>query len=69
MITEEGYEISTMSKEEAKASVKEMGNMMDYFEEICEHCNGKRMDCSQKCLDLTDNSKTEKEDENGYGIN
>jgi len=49
MKTEEGYEIPSMSKQEAKASVDEMGKMMEYFNGICECCGKQRRDCKGDC--------------------
>jgi hypothetical protein len=37
-----------MSKAEAKASVEEMGRMMDYFDAPCEKCGRPNKDC--ECL-------------------
>lgn len=51
MKTEDGYEIPEMTKEEADASVIEMGRMMDWFNGICEYCGKKRRDCDQECFD------------------
>lgn len=50
-LDENGNEIHKMTKEEANASVEEMGNMMDYFNETCERCGEKRMNCSMECLE------------------
>lgn len=49
MITEEGYEIPPMSKEEADASVEDMSGFVDFMEGICEHCGNKRINCTKKC--------------------
>jgi Na+-translocating ferredoxin:NAD+ oxidoreductase RNF subunit RnfB len=46
-----GNEINTMTKEEADASVKDMRNMMKYFDEICEHCGKQRKNCSIDCIE------------------
>ena len=40
-----------MTKEEAKASVREMANMMEFFEGTCELCGGMRKDCSAECVE------------------
>lgn len=54
MITEDGSEILQMSKSEAKASVKEMENMMDYFDGICEYCGEQRKNCDISCPSFDD---------------
>ena len=35
-----------MTKSEAKASIREMGRMMDYFDSPCEYCKELNKDCS-----------------------
>ena len=50
MLTESGYEYEPMTKEEADASVREMGSMMDFFEGTCELCGKKRMHCDIECV-------------------
>lgn len=50
MIYENGAEEQIMSKQEAKASVKEMGNMMEFFDGICEKCGKQRKNCSDECV-------------------
>jgi len=52
MVDQFGNEIEKMTKEEAKASVHEMGKMMDYFEGICEYCGNKRMNCPMECIEM-----------------
>ena len=49
--TEDGNEYEYMSKEEADASIKEMGNMMEFFEGTCLLCGGIRMNCSVECIE------------------
>ena len=50
MVDQFGNEIISMTKKEAEASVVEMGNMMEYFESICECCGNKKMDCPIECV-------------------
>ena len=52
MITEDGYEIPPMSKEEVRASNIEMDRMMEHFEGICEYCGRKRMNCDETCFSM-----------------
>ncbi len=49
--TENGNEIPKMSKEEASASVDDMGKMMEYFDGTCEHCGQLRKNCSIGCIE------------------
>ena len=46
MVDQSGNEVIHMTKEEADASVEEMGNMMDYFDATCEHCGEQRKNCN-----------------------
>ena len=51
MMMENGSEYHKMTKAEAKASVVEMGKMMEFFEGTCDLCGGIRKDCSAECVE------------------
>ena len=52
MVDQFGNEIESMTKEEADASVEEMGRMMEYFDGICEYCWNQRKKCPIECIDM-----------------